>query len=167
LEVKSNQPVSKEKVFSFVGQLEYHKGVDLFIDLAPLFPDYKFKLIGTGSLMAEFTNKKINNLEILGYQTSENVSKIIASSAAVIIPSRCYENSPTVIYEAYAVKTPTIAANLGGIPELINKFGGLLFTPDNLESLKEAVNTLIKDGVKLKENIPDPNYSQTVIDKIG
>lgn len=160
-------PVIKEKVFSFVGQLEKHKGVDLFIGLAPLFPDYKFKLIGDGSLMASISEQKIGNLEILGRQSSEAVSDIIARSAAVIIPSRCYENSPTIIYEAYAVKTPAIAADLGGIPELINKFGGLLFKPDNLKDLQQVINQFIKEGVKLKDIIPAPNYSQSILDKIS
>lgn len=158
--------VSKEKIFSFVGQLEKHKGVDLFISLAPFFPDYKFILIGDGTMITAIKEQKAANLEILGRQNSIMVSEIIAKSAAVIVPSRCYENSPTVIYEAYAVNTPAIAARLGGTPELISKFGGLLFTPDNLESLKETTSKFISDGAKLKNNIPAPNYSQSILKKI-
>lgn len=163
----NNQLVTKEKIFTFIGQLEQHKGVDLFISMAPLFPDYKFILIGDGSLMANLSKQQINNLEILGRQSSDAVSNIIAKSAAVIIPSRCYENSPTVIYEAYAVKTPVIAADLGGIPELIDKFGGLLFTPDNPESLQKIITQFIKEGVKLKDVTLPPNYSQSILDKIS
>lgn len=159
--------VSKEKIFSFVGQLEKHKGVDLFISLAPFFPDYKFILIGDGSLMSEIKKLNIVNLEILGRQSSEKVSEIIAKSKAVIIPSRCYENSPTVIYEAYAVKTPVIAANLGGIPELINKFGGLLFEPDNKDDLQKAITRFISYSTELKNITPDSNYSQNILTKIS
>jgi glycosyltransferase involved in cell wall biosynthesis len=164
---KIELPVTKEKTFSFIGQLEYHKGVDLFLAMAPLFPDYKFILVGDGSLMASITEQKINNLEILGRQSNESVSNIIAKSAAVIIPSRCYENSPTVIYEAYAVKTPAIAADLGGTTELINKFGGLLFKPNSVENLQQAMIRLLKEGVELKNIIPAPNYSQSILDKIS
>lgn len=165
--LKANyQSVTKEKVFSFIGQLEYHKGVDLFMAMAPLFPDYKFILVGDGSKMSEIVQKKINNIEITGRQSNEEVSNIIARSAAVIVPSRCYENSPTVIYEAYAVSTPTISANLGGIPELINKFGGLLFEPDNQTDLQQKITQFIRDGVELKNIIPDPNYSQTILNKL-
>ncbi|MFZ2310603.1 MAG: glycosyltransferase, partial [Patescibacteria group bacterium] len=60
----NDKTITKEKVFSFIGQLEYHKGVDLFIAMAPLFPDYKFILVGDGSKMPEIVQKKINNLEI-------------------------------------------------------------------------------------------------------
>ncbi len=154
---------NKEKVFTFVGQLEKHKGVDLFISVATFFPNYTFKLIGDGSLLETIKRQKINNLEILGRKSSEQVLEIFKSSAAVIIPSRCYENSPTVIYEAYSVGTPTIAANLGGIPELITKFGGLLFTPDNLESLKETINSAISQEIVLKNIPPDISYSEKLI----
>jgi glycosyltransferase involved in cell wall biosynthesis len=165
--INNKQPVNKEKIFSFIGQLEYHKGVDLFIAMAPLFPDYKFILVGDGSKMSEITQKKINNLEITGRQNSESVLNIIAKSAAIIVPSRCYENSPTVIYEAYTVSTPAIAANLGGIPELIDKLGGLLFKPDSQEDLQQKIIQFIKEGAELKKIIPATNYSQNILDKLS
>ena len=164
-DVKEN--VTKEKIFCFVGQLEQHKGVDLFIAAAPFFPEYKFILIGDGSLMEEIKKQKINNLEILGKLSSQDVSKTIAKSSAIIVPSRCYENSPTVIYEAYAVKTPAIAANLAGIPELITKFGGLLFEPDNLNSLKQTISLFIENGASLKDVTLQASYSERILEKIS
>lgn len=163
----NNRAVTKENIFSFIGQLEHHKGVDLFMAMVLLFPDYKFILVGDGSKMSEIAQKKINNLEIIGRQSNEEVSNIIAKSAAIIVPSRCYENSPTVIYEAYTVATPAIAANLGGIPELIDKFGGLLFEPDNQEDLQQKIIQFIKEGVELKKIISAPNYAQNILDKLS
>jgi glycosyltransferase involved in cell wall biosynthesis len=157
----------KEKSLVFVGQIEYHKGVDLFIKAAAFFPDYEFKLIGEGSLLEKIRQEKVDNLKILGWQDSEKISEIINKSAAIIVPSRCYENSPTVIYEAYAAGTPAIAADLGGIPELIEKFGGLLFKPDDLESLKEVIAKLIRDGAPLKNTESEINYTEKIIEKIS
>lgn len=162
---KNNLSYQKEKSFVFVGQIENHKGVDLFIKAASFFPDYKFSLIGTGSLLEEIKKQKINNLEILGWQDSKQVSEIINRSLAIIVPSRCYENSPTVIYEAYTNNTPAIAADLGGIPELIEKFGGLLFTPDNLESLKDVITKFIAESAKLKDVTQEENYTKNIIEK--
>jgi len=147
------------KNFIFVGQLEEHKGLDLFVGAAARFLDYTFLVVGSGTLEIKATP----NLKILGQKTSEEVSELLNNSLAAIIPSRCYENSPTVIYEAAAVKTPVIAANLGGIPELIEKFGGLLFEPGNLDSLVMTIEQFIEKGVTLKSQPAAKNYATEII----
>ena len=37
----------------------------------------------------------------------------------VVVPSRCHENQPMSILEAYGLGTPVVATRLGGIPELV------------------------------------------------
>lgn len=145
--------------FIFIGQLEKHKGLDLFIAAANRFTNYNFLIIGSGSISV--TTEK--NIKVLGQKTSEEVSQLLTDSLAVIIPSRCYENSPTVIYEAAAVKTPAIAANLGGIPELIEKFGGLLFEPDNLDSLVMTIEEFLNHKPLLKQNLTNKSYAQELL----
>lgn len=156
LTVNTKNPTNN---FIFIGQLEYHKGIDLFIAAAARFTDYNFLVVGDGSIKIEETN----NLKVLGRKTSNEVSELLNNSLAAIIPSRCYENSPTVIYEAAAVNTPVIAAELGGIPELIDRFGGLLFEPDNLDSLVMTIEQFILQNTKLNEIPPDSNYAQKII----
>jgi len=147
------------KNFIFIGQLEEHKGIDLFVKAANRFTDYNFLVVGSGSLKIEETT----NLKMLGRKTSDEVSKLLNTSLAAIIPSRCYENSPTVIYEAAAVNTPVIAADLGGIPELIAKFGGLLFEPDNLDSLVMTIEQFLEQGVELKEQPETKSYATKLL----
>ena len=147
------------KDFIFIGQLEEHKGIDLFVKAATRFTDYNFLIVGSGSLKIEETI----NLKILGQKNSDEVSRLLSDSLAAIIPSRCYENSPTVIYEAAAVNTPVIAANLGGIPELIEKFGGLLFEPDNLDSLIMTIEQFLEQGVKPKEQPETKSYATELL----
>lgn len=152
------------KDFIFIGQLEYHKGLDLFIKAATRFTDYNFLIIGDGSLKDKITESA--NLKILGRKTSEEVSELLNNSLAVIIPSRCYENSPTVIYEAAIAGTPVIAANLGGIPELTQRFGGLLFEPDNLDSLVMAITEFLEKGIEMKPLLPQENYAKIILNKL-
>jgi len=156
---KSLLPKMDTKNFIFIGQLEKHKGVDLFSQAAARFLDYNFLIVGRGSLEVKATN----NLKVLGSKTSAEITELLNDSLAVIVPSRCYENSPTVIYEAAAVGTPAIAANLGGIPELITRFGGLLFEPDNLDSLVMAIEEFIEKGVSLKPQTETKNYAEKIL----
>lgn len=154
----------KEKTdnnFIFIGQLEYHKGLDLFIAAAARFTDYNFLVIGDGPLKDQI--KETANVKILGRKNSEEITALLKKSLAIIIPSRCHENSPTVIYEAAAVNTPAIAANLGGIPELINRFGGLLFEPDNLDSLTMAITEFLKTKPEVKTQEIKENYAQEIL----
>lgn len=152
---------SNRSGFVFVGQLEYHKGLDLFIEAAKRFTDHDFVVIGSGSLAEKIIIP--HNLKLLGKKSTTEVLEILQTSEAVIIPSRCYENSPTVIYEAATCNTPVIAANLGGIPELINLFGGLLFEPDNIDSLVLSIEEFLEHGVTTKLPAEKTTYSQKII----
>jgi len=71
---------------------------------------------------------------------------------AVIVPS-VYDALPKVVLEALACKTPVVASNTGGIPEIIsNKKTGLLFEPGNSADLAEAIVTISTDS-KLREKM--------------
>ena len=156
-----NTHLNSSKNFIFIGQLEYHKGLDLFIAAATRFTDYNFLIVGDGSLQNTITETA--NLKLLGRKTSEEINNLLSTSLALIMPSRCYENSPTVIYEAAAIGVPVIATNLGGIPELIEKYGGLLFEPDNLDSLIMAITESLDKGIKMKIAPASENYGKKIL----
>ncbi|MCK5416067.1 glycosyltransferase [Candidatus Parcubacteria bacterium] len=125
---------NKEKFrFLYVGLLESHKGVEnmlkQFLKLRNSYNNIEIFIVGNGSqdkyLREKFKHEKII---FLGRKDKESVKKIMFNSDCLITPSRCYENSPTVIYEAVSANLFTIASNLGGSIELINEFGGKLFS---------------------------------------
>ena len=153
--------VKKNNSFLIAGQVEYHKGVDLFVEAASHFPEYDFLVAGSGSYKNLIT--ETDNLRLIGQKTSVEISKLLSESLAVIIPSRCYENSPTIIYEAASVGTPSIAASIGGIPELIERFGGLLFKPDNSDSLIKTITEFLNSGVTLKPLPAPENYAEKLL----
>ena len=64
----------------------------------------------------------------------------------IIVPSVWYENSPNVILEAFAHKTPVIASNLGGMAELVKEqVNGLLFTPGDEVDLARQIKKIVGD----------------------
>ena len=70
---------------------------------------------------------------------------IMKSSYVVVVPSRM-ESLPTTIKEAFFLKVPVVATNVGGIPELIeNNKTGLLVPPNNPQKLAESVNKLLEN----------------------
>lgn len=135
--------------FLFVGQLEEHKGIILLIEAFKKIKneDIKLKIIGDGSLKEKIkkTCQSDTRIEILGPKNKDEVAEEMQKADCLIVPSICYENSPTVIYEAKSFNLPIIASNLGGIPELISEKQKILLKPKNEIDLINKINFFIKN----------------------
>jgi glycosyltransferase involved in cell wall biosynthesis len=68
---------------------------------------------------------------------------ILKSSTVLVVPSRM-ESLPTVVKEAFYLKIPVIATDVGGIPELItDKKNGIMVRSDDPQSLLSEINLLL------------------------
>lgn len=84
------------------------------------------------------------NVRFTGLVSGATVADHLASSIALVVPSRCYEVSPRVIAEAYAAGTPVIAPRLGGLAELVmDGRTGLSTVPGSATSLARAIEQMI------------------------
>jgi len=131
----------------YVGQIEKHKGilflVNVFKNLKQDKIKYKLTIVGNGSKLKEIKNltKYNKNISILGKKNKHKVKEFMQSADYLIVPSLCYENSPTVIYEAMKVGLPIIASHIGGIPELVDdKF---LFKPGNEKDFIKKIKIVL------------------------
>jgi glycosyltransferase involved in cell wall biosynthesis len=81
----------------------------------------------------------------------EKAMKLLKSSSILAAPSRM-ESLPTNIKEAFYLKIPVVATNVGGIPELVshNKTG-ILISPENPNALSDAINNLLEDSELIKK----------------
>ncbi len=133
--IKKNKPA---KQLLFVGQIEEHKGIIFLIkafqELAA--PDMTLSIAGTGSQLSVAKELASSDKRIifLGLLDKNELTNNMKEAEVLVVPSLCYENSPTVIYEAKAVGLPVIAANLGGIPEIVTE-NDKLFNPGDATDL--------------------------------
>ena len=73
----------------------------------------------------------------------DETMKILKASQMLVVPSRT-ESIPQVIKEAFYLKVPVIATNVGGNPELVvHQETGILVPPEDPEKLKIAINNLL------------------------
>ena len=138
---KIHRHVNESNNFLYVGQIEEHKGILFLINVFKKI-DYKLTIVGDGSKSEEIQNitKNNKNIIILGKKNKNEVKEIMQKADCLIVPSICYENAPTVIFEAQNIGLPIIASNIGGIPELINK--KFLFEPKNTQELMQIIKKL-------------------------
>lgn len=132
------------KNFLFIGQIEEQKGIFLLISAFKKIKRPELSLFiavrGGGKDMdkareAAKDDARINVSEPLSY---DETKEIMAAKDCLIVPSLCYENSPTVIYGTHAAGLPVIASRLGGIPELM-KENDRLFAPGDENDLIEKI----------------------------
>lgn len=86
----------------------------------------------------------------------EKAMSILKSSSVLVVPSRM-ESLPTVIKEAFYLKVPVIATNVGGMPELVKEKTGILVPPEDPQTLLSEINSLLRDKEKTK-NLTDAAF---------
>jgi len=68
---------------------------------------------------------------------------LLKKSSILVLPSRV-ESLPQVIKEAFYLKVPVIATNVGGVSELVtNDVNGILIKPEDPNALADAINDLL------------------------
>lgn len=144
-----------EDFFIYLGRLSPEKGVLTLLKAMTRVKQSKLLILGDGpqrmALEAFARENNIANIEFLGFKTKNEVKELMSCAAFTIIPSEWYENSPMVIYEAFAMGKPVIGASIGGITEFIEPgTDGLHFTPGNDSELAAQVRTLLDHRTKIK-----------------
>ncbi|MFH0819675.1 MAG: glycosyltransferase [bacterium] len=117
-----------------------------------IIQEFFFYIVGKG--------KKINRAKIIARQNPqivfrgqlnhEELPKIFSKIDFTIVPSFCYENSPTVIYESFSFGVPVIASDIGGVAELIEVGKtGFIFAPGDEEDLLRLMRYVVENKAKV------------------
>jgi glycosyltransferase involved in cell wall biosynthesis len=114
---------------AYIGRDSYEKGIDILRKI----------------------ESKINGKVVYCTNVSwKEAMTVLKASSLLVIPSRM-ESIPQVIKEAFYLKVPIVATNVGGVPELIqDNVNGLLVTLENSEQLLETINKLLGNKESMK-----------------
>ena len=120
----------KENQVIYIGRDSFEKGIDI---LKKIEPEINGNVVFCTNLEWKDAMRKLKESQIL------------------IIPSRM-ESIPQVIKEAFYLKVPVVAFNVGGISELVkDDINGKLISPENDKELLEQVNNLLKEKQQLQK----------------
>ncbi len=164
--------------FLYVGQIEEHKGVDMllktFNEIIKDYNNYRLTLIGTGSILEKLREKySSENISFLGRVDKENILNLMKKSSCLVVPSLCYENSPTVIYEAAFSDLDFIYSDFGGASEIGAYFGGSPFLLSDSTSLKKLIynfhlkNSNFSEKKEKANSLKAFSYIKSLIDFIS
>lgn len=136
----------------YVGRLERYKGVSDLLRLMASHREIRLKIVGSGTMESIWRKDAPDNVEFTGYISPDSMGELFSAARAVIVPSRCFENAPLALLDAYAHGKAVIGARLGGIPELIDDGEtGLLFESGNIKSLEQAILAIWNNPARAAE----------------
>ena len=142
-------PAEKKRQAVFVGRLDADKGIDLLVaswkELAD--PSARLVIIGEGSWLKRLQDTADPTIEVRGPLPNADVRKDLAESAVAVMPSRVWENQPTVILEALAAGCNVVATDVGGVRETLGNAGWIV-KPNDVEALASG----IADALKMKDD---------------
>lgn len=136
----------------FFGRLSSEKGVDVLVDafikdLPSLPAKLRLVIAGDGPERQNIEEKiaaagavASDRIELVGFQSSADMQRYAEKASLAIASSRWRENMPYSIVEAFALGTPVIGSEIGGIPELVVEGQtGLTCKPGDVDSLSQAI----------------------------
>jgi glycosyltransferase involved in cell wall biosynthesis len=140
----------------YVGRLSAEKEVHRIKAVLQSIPNARLALVGNGPNRAALeTHFADTPTHFVGYLHGEELGSAYASADAFIFPSRT-ETLGLVLLEAMAAGCPVIAANSGGIPDIVtNGVNGFMFDPTDEQGAIVATQQLFRnaaDRATLRQN---------------
>ena len=178
---KRNNQCEQTEVL-FVGRLVYYKGCSVLLDaFKNINRNVRLTIVGDGPLKKQL-DKKIRDehmqdrVIIRDRVLDDELKELFNSSHIFVLPSiTSNETYGLVQLEAMTYGLPVINTLLPtGVPEVsINGITGITVTPQNVEELRQALQTLIDDkdlrikyGINARKRIEKEYRMQIMIDKI-
>jgi glycosyltransferase involved in cell wall biosynthesis len=177
---------TNDLVIGLVGRISRWKGhlllLNSFMELQNKTNNLKLVFIGSTPPGQEFfqeeIEQKIKELELQNKVTlipfQENINKFQQSIDIIVVPSTEPEPFGLVAIEAMFAKKPVVAANHGGLTEIVkHNETGFLFLPNNQKELTHYLSILInnqqllssfgkKGHLRAMENFTTKKYSDSL-----
>lgn len=108
----------------YFGRLADEKGIMTLLRASRAYPAAPLYIVGDGPQRAELEafvrEHDLKNVTFCGLKSGDDLAELVKNARAIIVPSEWYDNSPLVIYEAFAYGKPVICSKMGGMPELVD-----------------------------------------------
>jgi len=136
----------------FLGRLERAKGVfdlvDAVAELRETHPDVRLVLAGDDvDGLGRYADERgvAGAVQLAGWVGPEKKRALLDSAAVFVLPSYA-EGSPISLLEAMAAGLPSVATEVGGIPDVVTDgVNGMLVRPGDVAMLTRVLRKLLDD----------------------
>ena len=142
------QPIYENKGYMlYLGRLSEEKGLRTLLAAMKKMPGVQLAVVGDGPMEHELHTyvgrHDLRNVKFFGKKSGEELQSLLTQCNFLVVPSEWHDNSPLVIYEAFAYGKPVVCSRLGGMPELVDDGEtGLLFNAGDVEQLVYCIRRL-------------------------
>ena len=151
---RSHQKTQEREPYTllFFGRIWPYKGLKYLIEAMPLIaakiPEVKLIIAGRGENIQEYfpNGYDSNQIELLNdFIPPEEVVELFQRSTISVLPY-IEASQSGVVTLSYGMGTPVIAADVGGLSEIVkHQKDGLLVPPRNAQALADAIIFLLSD----------------------
>ena len=134
----ADEPELPDRYVLYFGRFSEEKGIGTLLKVCRELPDIQFVFAGNGPMQGEV--EKLKNVINVGFLKGKTMSDAISHAEFTVFPSECNENCSFSVMESQVYRTPIIASDLGGTPELLeDRVRGELFCGGNGDQLREKI----------------------------
>ncbi|OKH18058.1 glycosyltransferase [[Limnothrix rosea] IAM M-220] len=131
-------------ILLYVGRVSAEKQIDQIKPVLEAIPGSRLAIVGDGPYRSELEEHFAGtNTHFVGYLQGLELASAFASADAFVFPSRT-ETLGLVLLEAMAAGCPVVAANSGGIPDIVtDSENGFMFDPVDPDGAVKATQRLL------------------------
>lgn len=138
----------------YLGRIDPHKGLHILIEATRHLSNRQFKLYiagrtkrGCEGYERRLRGKTAGNpsVEWIGPVKPQEAGLFLSHLDALVVPSICVETGPMTVLEAWAVGTPVIGSDRGGLHELLGDGKGWVFPAGDRRSLCRTLARFAKE----------------------
>ncbi|NIM19400.1 MAG: glycosyltransferase [Candidatus Latescibacteria bacterium] len=136
------------KYVLYFGRLSEEKGLFSLLDALKQCDNVTLVFAGDGPLFGSLKGcAESHGLDVhfMGYVQKPALDRIIENARAVVLPSLWPENAPFTVLEAASLGVPVIVSDMGGLPEMAELLGGIVFPSGDSGSLAEKITRIWSD----------------------
>jgi phosphatidylinositol alpha 1,6-mannosyltransferase len=152
--VRERYAITAPLLLLYVGRIAPEKDIDTLSAIMRTLPDslkarVHWLIVGDGPMLPELREQAPDNVTFAGYKQGEELAQLYASADIFVFPSST-ETFGNVALEAMASGLPVIAADSGGVREMVlHGRTGALCSPRHPESFVREICTLVDDPERL------------------
>lgn len=138
---------TNHRIIGWVGRVSREKGLDVALNALPSLAHMPLKLVVVGDGPARSECERLASDLGLGDRVHwcgrlPDAARLFGAFDVFLLSSRS-EGTPMVLFEAMATRTPIVATEVGGVPEVLPRGTALLVPPERPEALAQAIQNVL------------------------